>query len=191
MNISRTLDALLFGRDTGTIEISMTYDEWIKKYKPIKNHLDDNAQILHKRFDSSNRLANYFENKISKWARKDGANGWNTRWPRVSWIFYKEVMGTFETYGEDLEYVKSQNELNIWTEIHASGSFEGIESGFLAVDRLLYYVTKIPRNPNEVITIDYHDECNGDYPECCETKICDNCSYELEEYSHEDCETEE
>ena len=100
-------------------------------------------------------------------------------------------MGMFETYGEDLEYVKSQNELNIWTEIHASGSFEGIESGFLAVDRLLYYVTKIPRNPNEVITIDYHDECDGDYPECCQPKICDYCCYELEEYSHEDCETKE
>jgi len=45
----------------------MTYDEWIKKYKPIKNHLDDNAQISRKRFDSSNRLANYFEKILIEW----------------------------------------------------------------------------------------------------------------------------
>ena len=70
-----------------------------------------------------------------------------------------EVYGMFETYGEELDHVLKANPLKVWTEIHASGSFEGIESGMLRVDRMGYYITEIARKPNEIISIDFHNGC--------------------------------
>jgi len=84
--------------------------------------------------------------------------------------------GYFETYGEDLEFVLKQNPLCVWTEIHASGSFEGINSGMMSVDRLLYYVTKYPREAHQFVSVDYHYYCTKrrEYPECCEV-FCVSC----------------
>jgi len=102
---------------------------------------------------------------------------------------------------DDFKEVINANPLTVWTELHASGSFEGIESGLMYCDRLGYYITEVPRNKNEVITIDYHAECDDEYayPDCCEkdcavcedrfddnfvTKVkdvfvCNNCKVEL------------
>lgn len=77
---------------------------------------------------------------------------------------------------DDYEQVETANPLNVWTEVHSSGSFDGIISGLVYCDRLGYYITEVPRNKNEVITIDYHAECDDEYayPDCCE-KDCNIC----------------
>ena len=77
---------------------------------------------------------------------------------------------------DDFKEVMNANPLNVWTEVHASGSFDGIESGLVYCDRLGYYITEVARNKNEVITIDYHAECDDEYayPDCCE-KDCHIC----------------
>lgn len=71
---------------------------WEEKYKPIKNHLDDNA----------------------------------------SWD------GTmFETYGEELAFVKAQAPNTIWTYGEEDDKFY-IQAGWHYVNRLGYFITEVP-----------------------------------------------
>lgn len=71
---------------------------WEEKYKPIKNHLDDNA----------------------------------------SWD------GTmFETYGEELAFVKAQAPNTIWTYGEEDGKFY-IQAGWHYVNRIGYFITEVP-----------------------------------------------
>lgn len=71
---------------------------WEQTFKPIQNHLDDNASL-------------------------DG------------------VM--FETYGDELEFVKSQPDANIWTYCD-DGENGWLVNGFHLVNRLGYVVTETP-----------------------------------------------
>ena len=68
---------------------------------------------------------------------------------------------------EERNYLKSIPENRLWTEIHSSGSFEGIVAGAVAFDRLEYYITEIPWE-NNGIEVDYHIECKEEYPDCCQ-----------------------
>jgi hypothetical protein len=83
--------------------IEMTMDEWEATYKPIINHIDNNAS---------------FDN---------GEGG---------------IM--FETYGDEVEFVKSQSPANIW--MYGSGDDGGtyIWSGWGFVNRLGYFITEVP-----------------------------------------------
>ncbi|CAB4121830.1 hypothetical protein UFOVP26_33 [uncultured Caudovirales phage] len=71
---------------------------WEEKYKPIKNHLDDNASF-------------------------DG------------------IM--FETYGEELAFVKAQAPDTIWTYGEEDDKFY-IQAGWHYVNRLGYFITEVP-----------------------------------------------
>ena len=53
------------------------------------------------------------------------------------------IVKTYETYGEELKFIKSINSRNIWTMI-AEGNDVYIESGYRWVNRLCYIVTEIP-----------------------------------------------
>ena len=68
---------------------------------------------------------------------------------------------------EERNYLKSIPENRLWTEIHSSGSFEGIVAGAVVFDRLEYYITEIPWE-NNGIEVDYHIECKEEYPDCCQ-----------------------
>lgn len=46
----------------------------------------------------------------------------------------------YETYGEELEYVKLQNDHNIWTELDGDDGVS-ILNGFYVVNRIKYYIT--------------------------------------------------
>jgi hypothetical protein len=68
----------------------------------------------------------------------------------------------FETYGEDLEFLKKQNPLCIWTDL------DGDEANFIGngghfVNRICYYVTEVPFEEGEVIEvlIRYYDDEDG------------------------------
>tara|TARA_B100000927_G_scaffold19530_1_gene14907 strand:- start:722 stop:1132 length:411 start_codon:yes stop_codon:yes gene_type:complete len=78
------------------------------------------------------------------------------------------IYGWFDVYNEeDREHLKSIPANRVWTEVHSSGSFEGIVAGAVAVDRLEYYITEIPWE-NSGIVVDYHFECKEEYPDCCQ-----------------------
>jgi len=74
--------------------------EWDEKYKPIKNHLDNNAD-------------------------------------------------KFETYGEELEFVKSQKPEHIWTLVEGDNGDLYIVDGYHFVNRLNYFITELPYEGEE------------------------------------------
>ena len=84
--------------------MEITMEEWEATYKPISNHLDDNAS---------------FQNE-------DGEG----------------IM--FETYGEEVKFVKSQNPNNIWTYVDGDSNSSLIISGWHFVNRLGYFITEVP-----------------------------------------------
>jgi len=93
--------------------IEMTMEEWEATYKPIPNHLDDNAS---------------FQNE-------DGEG----------------IM--FETYGEEVKFVKQQNPNCIWTYITGDNNTSYIFSGWHFVNRLGYFITEVPCPENATIDI--------------------------------------
>ena len=113
--------------------IEMSFDEWLTTYKPILNHLDENAS-----FQSD-----------------DGG-----------------IM--FETYGDEVAFVKSQPPANIWT--YGDGDDGGgyIWSGWSFVNRLGYFITEVPCPDNTIIQIQVDES-----PE-----ECDNCGVYI--YNHEE-----
>jgi len=83
--------------------VELNFDEWCATYKPIVNHIDDNAS---------------FDN---------GEGG---------------IM--FETYGDEVEFVKSQSPDKIW--MYGQGDDGGtyVWNGWGFVNRLGYFVTEVP-----------------------------------------------
>lgn len=93
--------------------VEMTFEDWLKTYKPITNHLDENAS-------------------------------------------FQDESGTgimFETYGDEIDFVKSQSPANIWT--YGDGDDGGgyIWSGWHFVNRLGYFITEVPCPDNLEIQI--------------------------------------
>jgi hypothetical protein len=82
----------------------MTFEEWVETYKPIPNHLDENASF-----------------------QDESGNG---------------IM--FETYGVEVDFVKSHPPANIW--MYGSGDDGGtyIWNGWGFVNRLGYFLTEVP-----------------------------------------------
>ena len=113
--------------------IEMSFDEWLTTYKPILNHLDENAS-----FQSD-----------------DGG-----------------IM--FETYGDEVAFVKSQDPAKIWT--YGDGDDGGgyIWSGWSFVNRLGYFITEVPCPPNTTIQIQVDES----------PKECDTCGVYI--YNEED-----
>jgi hypothetical protein len=67
----------------------------------------------------------------------------------------------FETYGEDLEFIRTQPVDRVWTLV-CSGNDGYIIPGLHIVNRLNYYVTEVPHNNDNVEVL--WDEYTGDYP---------------------------
>jgi hypothetical protein len=106
--------------------IEMDFDDWCNTYKPITNHIDNNASF-------------------------DGA--------------------MFETYGDEVAFVKEQPEDRIW--MYGDGDDGGsyIWSGWGFVNRLGYFITEVPCPPDTTIQI--RVSFNWFY--------CENCSAEFED----------
>jgi hypothetical protein len=106
--------------------IEMDFDDWCDTYKPIKNHIDNNASF----------------------------NG-----------------EMFETYGDEVAFVKEQPEDRIW--MYGDGDDGGsyIWSGWGFVNRLGYFITEVPCPPNTTIQI--RVSYNWFY--------CENCGTEFED----------
>ena len=50
----------------------------------------------------------------------------------------------FETFGEDIDYLKTHDANRIWTLINGDGVHMSLENGIRWVDRLNYFVTEVP-----------------------------------------------
>ena len=113
------------------------------------------------------------KNKISKYATDD--------------------LITFETYGEEHEYIKLQDDHNVWTEVDGdSGTY--ILSGYHYVNRIQYYITANPWD-DEMTEVPSWMERQCDCQELVDidletTTYCDECE-ENEGYIVIPCETVE
>lgn len=81
----------------------------------------------------------------------------------------------FETYGEEVEFVKSQSPANIW--MYGDGDDGGsfIWSGWGFVNRLGYFVTEVPFPDNTIIQIRVSSSWY----------YCENCQNEWEDDNYE------
>ena len=111
--------------------IEITEDEWFDKFKPIPNHIDDNASF------------------------SDGDNGY-----------------MFETYGEELEFVKSQEPNRIWTYCDGDDRGTYIFEGMRIVNRIGYFVTTVPFDANKAYQIQISND---------DVYVCPNCDEEWED----------
>jgi hypothetical protein len=111
--------------------IEITEEEWFDKFKPIPNHIDENASF------------------------SDGDNGY-----------------MFETYGEELDFVKSQEPNRIWTYCDGDDRGTYIFEGMRIVNRIGYFVTAVPFDANKAYQIQISND---------DVYICPNCDEEWED----------
>jgi hypothetical protein len=91
--------------------IRLTWEEFEAAFKPIKNHIDENAS-------------------------------------------YDGYM--FETYGKELEYVRSvcaEKQGCVWT-LYCEGEYSAIQDGMHLVNRMGYFVTELPAAPDKFYIVD-------------------------------------
>ena len=105
--------------------IELTEEEWFDKFKPIPNHIDDNASF------------------------SDGDNGY-----------------MFETYGEELDFVKSQEPNRIWTYCDGDDRGTYIFEGMRIVNRIGYFVTTVPFDANKAYQIQISSDDVYECPNC-------------------------
>jgi hypothetical protein len=87
---------------------------------------------------------------------------------------------TFETYGEEVEFVKSQDIHNIWTWVDGD-ECSLLVAGFAYVNRIGYHITEVPwTDEDEYVLLSQEVEC-----ECYDEEAVDN--GEREEYGDPDC----
>ena len=103
--------------DDGSImEGELKWDEWVEKYKPIKNHI--------------------------------------TKYPDPNAEFE-----SFETYGEEWEFVKSQDPKHVWTWIDGDMS-SLLVAGIGWINRLSYYVCEVPwEDESQQVLVSVEVEC--------------------------------
>ena len=111
--------------------IELTEEEWFDTFKPIPNHIDENASF------------------------SDGDNGY-----------------MFETYGEELDFVKSHQSNRIWTYCDGDDRGTYIFQGMRIVNRIGYFVTIVPFDANK----DYQIQISSD-----DVYVCPNCDEEWED----------
>ncbi|NBR23681.1 MAG: hypothetical protein EBU08_07900 [Micrococcales bacterium] len=71
----------------------------------------------------------------------------------------------FETYGDELAFVLEQPENTIWTEMDGDSGVSIVE-GYHLVNRIQYYITEVPYDPEQSyeipISIDKECDCMSD-----------------------------
>ena len=117
--------------------------------------------------------------------------GWNAfeeKYKPIKNHFSEHAELMFETYGEEVEYVKTIDNNRIWTYIDGD-MCSLIVAGWHFVDRLGYYITEVPwTDENEYVVLSEEVECecykedgyeNGEYgsPDC---KLCEGYGYVTE-----------
>lgn len=80
----------------------------------------------------------------------------------------------FETYGEELDFIKDQEPNRIWTYCDGDDNGTYIFQGMRIVNRIGYFVTTVPFDGSK----DYQIQISGD-----DVYVCPNCELEWEDES--------
>ncbi|MBI5765473.1 MAG: hypothetical protein HZA51_18345 [Planctomycetes bacterium] len=68
----------------------------------------------------------------------------------------------FETYGEDLAFVRRQNPYTVWTLVDGDNGGQYILSGFRYVNRIGFYISETPAPPDARILVLLPKEASHD-----------------------------
>jgi hypothetical protein len=63
----------------------------------------------------------------------------------------------YETYGEDLDYIKSMPDNFVWTLVDGDED-SVVVNGKAFVNRIGYYISKKPHNTNDLIVVEFDSE---------------------------------
>ncbi len=64
--------------------------------------------------------------------------------PNASWAFGERPGCLFETYGEELDFVRSQDPRTIWTLVDGDDGNQYVISGYHFVNRIGYLISTVP-----------------------------------------------
>jgi len=64
--------------------------------------------------------------------------------PNASWAFGDGPGCLFETYGEELDFVRSQDPSTVWTLVDGDDGNQCVISGYHLVNRIGYLISTIP-----------------------------------------------
>lgn len=89
--------------------------------------------------------------------------GWNAfvdKYKPIKNKFSKDPNETmFETYGEEVEFVKAQDPKYIWTYLQGDMS-DLVCAGYHYVNRLAYYISEVPwENEDDYVLLSVQEEC--------------------------------
>ena len=73
--------------------------------------------------------------------------------PNASWAFGDGPGCLFETYGEELAFVRSQNPNTIWTLVDGDDGNQYVITGYHLVNRIGYLISTIPFAENADIEV--------------------------------------
>ena len=94
--------------------------------------------------------------------------------------YQSDFLTAFETYGEELEFVRSQPDENIWTEVDGD---EGvyIVNGYHLVNRIQYYVCEVPLSTEAysqvVVELSRECDCNVEGEGKSDCQECEGSGY--------------
>jgi len=90
----------------------------------------------------------------------EGFSAWEEKFKPIKNHFRNDPDETmFETYGEEWEFIKSQDPRYVWTNIQGDYS-DLIVAGVAYVNRLHYYITEIPwENEDDYCLVSVEVEC--------------------------------
>ncbi len=85
--------------------------------------------------------------------------------PNASWTYGDGPGCLFETYGEELAFVRQQDPLAIWTLIDGDDGDMYLISGFHFVNRIGYLLSTVPVSENVTVQVhlpmSHHDDQEG------------------------------
>jgi hypothetical protein len=99
---------------------------------------------------------------------------WSAKYRPIKNHLVKDDTTSFETYGEQVDFVASQDNQNVWTELDGD---EGvyIVAGYHYASRIQYYVTELPWESDDIfVTVCKFVDCEcmddeGEGKQDCET----------------------
>ena len=80
--------------------------------------------------------------------------------PNASWSFGDGPGCLFATFGEELDFVRSQNPLTIWTLVDGDDGNQHVVSGYHLVNRIGYLISMVPfpEDADIVVTIPFDSD---------------------------------
>lgn len=109
-----------------------------------------------------------------------GYSAWADKYKPIKNKFRKHDEYSFETYGEEVEFVQAQDPKYVWTWVDGDMS-SLLVAGYAYVNRLSYFITEVPwEDENDYVLLSVEKEC-----ECYDEEAMD--SGDRQEYGDPEC----